>query len=249
VVVSTRAHIVVSPHPDDAALSCGATIAALSRAGAPVTVLTCFSGPAEPPFSPLARELHRLWGDLPDPPAARMREDAAACAELGASVVAAGERDAIYRTGADGSWLYPDSAAMFGPVNPEDRGVPARVAEAGRSLLGATPARVLAPLGVGGHADHVLARQAGEELAGAGHELWFYEELPYAEDPRARALALDGRTDLRAAALGPPSAEDLRRKLAAVDAYRSQHVMLFGDGPVRVDEHERLWVRGTGSAV
>ncbi len=202
-VVSKRAHIVVSPHPDDAALSCGAAIAALSAAGAPVTVLTCFSGAAEAPFSPLARELHLLWGDLADPPAERAREDAAACAELGASVVGAGEPDAIYRVGADGNSLYPDIGAVFGPVHPEDRGVPARLAEAGRSLLGATPARVLAPLGVGGHADHVLARHAGERLAATDHELWFYEELPYAHDPRragARARAKDGSPARRARA-------------------------------------------------
>jgi LmbE family N-acetylglucosaminyl deacetylase len=243
------AHIVISPHPDDAALGCGATIAALRTAGTPVTVFTCFSGRAEPPFSPFATELHRLWGELADPPAERAREDAAACAELGASVVAAGERDAIYRRSEDGSWLYPDLAAVFASVRPEDRDLPARLAEAGRAVVGAAPARVLAPLGVGGHVDHVLARRAGERLAGGDHELWFYEELPYAHYPCARALALEGTTDLRPAPLAPPGEDDVRRKADAVGAYRSQRAMLFGDGPVRVDEHERLWVRGTGSAV
>ena len=248
-VVSTRAHIVVSPHPDDAALGCGAAISALSGAGAPVTVLTCFSGAAEPPFSPLAHELHQLWGDLADPPAERAREDAAACAQLGASVVGAGEPDAIYRRGMDGDWLYPDIGAVFGPVHPEDRGVPARLAEAGRSLLGATPARVLAPLGVGGHADHVLARQAGERLAGTDMSCGSTRSFR-TPTTRARGRSRSGKGRIS----DPPRSSRRAPRTSVASWPRSAPTVrstrcCSGSGPVRVDEHERLWIRGTGSAV
>ena len=38
-------HVFVSPHPDDAALSCGGLIATLRAQGEPVALLTIFSGP------------------------------------------------------------------------------------------------------------------------------------------------------------------------------------------------------------
>ena len=37
-------HVFVSPHPDDAALSCGGLIAGLRDLGQAVTILTVFSG-------------------------------------------------------------------------------------------------------------------------------------------------------------------------------------------------------------
>jgi LmbE family N-acetylglucosaminyl deacetylase len=221
--------VVLSPHPDDAALSCGATIAALVAAGERVTVLTCFGGPARPPWSAHAQMLHRLWGDPEDPPAVRAAEDAAACALLGAELVHAGEPDALYRG-------YLTHEAIFGPPRADDDGAAARLAE-----LAAGSERVLAPLGIGGHVDHRLVRRVGELLAARGHDVWWYEELPYAE-----VIPLD-EPGLHPAPAPPPESEHVARKLEAVRAYRSQRAMLFGDGPVRVSEHERLWVRGTGS--
>jgi LmbE family N-acetylglucosaminyl deacetylase len=38
-------HVFVSPHPDDAALSCGGLIARLRERGEPVTIVTVFCGP------------------------------------------------------------------------------------------------------------------------------------------------------------------------------------------------------------
>jgi LmbE family N-acetylglucosaminyl deacetylase len=37
-------HVFISPHPDDAALSCGGLIASLRARGEPVAILTVFSG-------------------------------------------------------------------------------------------------------------------------------------------------------------------------------------------------------------
>ncbi len=51
-------HVFVSPHPDDAALSCGGLIASLRELGQTVTILTVFSGSGDPDtnLSPYQRE-------------------------------------------------------------------------------------------------------------------------------------------------------------------------------------------------
>ena len=51
--------LLISPHLDDAAMSAGATIAALTAAGSQVVVCTVFAGKPQPPFSGVAYEL--LW--------------------------------------------------------------------------------------------------------------------------------------------------------------------------------------------
>src|ERR671924_35132 len=56
-------HVYLSPHLDDAALSCGGAIARHSSAGARVLVVTiCTALPSpEGPFSSFAEEQHRQW--------------------------------------------------------------------------------------------------------------------------------------------------------------------------------------------
>ncbi len=67
----------ISPHFDDAVLSCGGLLAQLSRRKANSTLLTVFTADAHDPahVSPLAHELRATWGDVDDPYAVRARED------------------------------------------------------------------------------------------------------------------------------------------------------------------------------
>ena len=60
-------HIYLSPHLDDAALSCGGGIAAQRAAGERALVVTlCTAAPApDMQFSDLALEFHRKWGLAP----------------------------------------------------------------------------------------------------------------------------------------------------------------------------------------
>ena len=60
-------HIYLSPHLDDAALSCGGGIAAQRAAGERVLVVTFCTGAPAPDmqFSDLAQEFHRKWGLAP----------------------------------------------------------------------------------------------------------------------------------------------------------------------------------------
>ena len=93
----------LSPHLDDAALSCGGTIHQQVAGGDRVVVITVFAGsPRTLVSSSLIDELHARWGVGSDPPAHRRREDLAALAQLGAEPIHLAHTDSIYRVGPDG---------------------------------------------------------------------------------------------------------------------------------------------------
>jgi len=107
-------HIFLSPHLDDAVFSCGGAIAALTKAGERVVVVTVTA--ASPDLRRLpesARSLHSLWGIAGDAVAARRKEDFAAAALLGFEPVHLDFLDAIYRTDSHGRFLYPTRESLF----------------------------------------------------------------------------------------------------------------------------------------
>jgi len=212
----------LSPHSDDAALSCGGTLALLAATGRPAHIITVFAGPAPPPeqLSPLARQLHHDWGDLPDPIAHRRREDACALKVLGCTGTWWSYRDAIYRHPA-----YDSPEHLFAP--PADEGpLQDRLYRRCAALRGEI---LLFPLAVGGHVDHRLLFRAGWRLAQAGRPVAFYEDLPYAawgEGPVGRLAELP-------APLHPQTVEveaGWPAKIAAVSCYSSQLSSLSHDG-------------------
>ncbi|HPJ57664.1 MAG TPA: PIG-L family deacetylase, partial [Kiritimatiellia bacterium] len=106
--------IYLSPHLDDAVLSCGGQLAARVRRGERVLVATLAAGDPVRPLPPLARALHAEW-KLDDSCEARREEDRRACGRLGAEVFHVVLPDAMYRRHpATGEPLYPDLGAVFG---------------------------------------------------------------------------------------------------------------------------------------
>src|SRR5262245_54457303 len=112
-------HIYLSPHLDDAALSCGGAIARHANAGARVLVVTLCTAapPPEGPFSALAQAEHRGWGLSPaEVMSVRLHEDDLALARLDADTYRAGLLDAIYRR----PDVYNTRDALFGQPTPDD---------------------------------------------------------------------------------------------------------------------------------
>jgi LmbE family N-acetylglucosaminyl deacetylase len=217
--------LVLSPHLDDAALSCGARIAAAAGRGERVVVATFFTAdePAEAP-SELAADLRRWWRLAPgEVMAARRREDAAALARLAAELVHLGLPEAPYRLAADGRPHYTELRALFGaPAAADAAALGIRLDAA----LGGLPpgGLTLAPLGVGGHVDHRLLRAAAER---SGRELAYYEEFPYvAWKWLALRRALVRPRDWHADTLPVPPAL-FESKAAAIAAYASQVPAMF----------------------
>ena len=165
----------LSPHLDDAVLSCGGLIAKLSTA-AKVTIATAFcSAPWFGPYSNLAGWLHGIAGVKNARCLARIRryEDAAACRRVGAGYVHWYYRDAVYRVSSPGHFLYP-SIIQTDPV-PQDASMISRLAKQIDRLADGHDFLV-APLGIGRHVDHLVVRQAAERCE---RMLLYYPDIPY----------------------------------------------------------------------
>ncbi len=250
-------HIFVSPHLDDAVLSCGGQIAQLVRAGQRVWIVTIFAGnvPLNVADSAFVQELHARWGLGPNPPAARRAEDQAALETLGLTtgIVHLPFPDCVYRVGRMGAPLYPSREAIFGRVaEVEAEMMIQQVERALRRLALARDAAVILPLTAGHHVDHQIARAAGERWAGTRRPVLYYEDYPYAEQPDQVAAALNGEAlQAREVKLDQQA---MAAKIAAIACYHSQLSSFFtgeADMAVRVRAYaqaigagwpaERLW--------
>ncbi len=212
--------IYLSPHLDDAILSCGGLIWEQTQAGTQVEIWTiCTGDPSDGPLSPFAEVLHAEWGSGADTPALRRQEDMAACRAVGARYRHLPIPDCIYRSAKDGTWLYnPDN--LMGEIHPVDR----PLVETGRAFLAASlksEDTLVCPLTIGGHADHRLTRAAAEEL---GHPLYYYADTPYLLND---ASVLDTLTSGMHAEVHPVSEAGLCAWQEGIAAYGSQISMLF----------------------
>lgn len=224
-IADNYTHIYLSPHLDDAVLSCGGAIARHTSAGSRVLVVTMCTAvpPAEGPFSPFAAAMHERWQLAPaEVVSRRLQEDSVALERLSADTYWAGLQDAIYRQPDH----YTANESLFGLPTASD---PLRQQLAGLidELHARAPgATFYVPLAVGGHVDHRLVCEA-TLTSGWGRNSAFYEEVPYVLTP--------GALEQRMSALQRqfvPSIIDidatLNRKLGAIASYASQMVELFG---------------------
>jgi len=219
-------HIYLSPHLDDAVLSCGGHIWQQVQAGADVLVVTIFAGAdvSGAPHSSFAQQLHARWGHPADAVASRQEEDRAALALLGAEGVHWPYVDCIYRQTADSRFLYASEEALWGQVHPLEQGLIAELAARLATIPLAPGGTVYAPLEAGHHVDHQIVRRAAEA---SGHALTYYEDFPYAQDPQALQAALTERH--ARSALVVLTKEALEAKIAAIACYRSQISTFWAD--------------------
>jgi LmbE family N-acetylglucosaminyl deacetylase len=239
--------VYLSPHLDDAVLSCGGAIRRQAAQGEPVLVITLITADVAPgtPLSPFAQRLHREWGSHPQPFSLRRAEDLAALTLLGARAMHLEYLDAIYRAGSDGAWMYTEGKLLFGPVRADDplaRENGGQLATALALLLESTalpqpPKQIYAPLAVGAHVDHQIVHAAARALLDRGYPVAFYEDYPYARTEGATALALQA-AGARAWHMEaqPLEVVDLEAKVSALGYYRSQLPMLFGSGESMISQ-------------
>ena len=247
-------HLFLSPHLDDAVLSCGGQIALLTGQGNSVHVVTVFAGdPPKSGLSDFAIFLHREWGGDRDPFVRRRTEDEQALRLLGASFTHLAHLDAIYRKAErDGYLLYPDRKSIFGAVaSGESDAFPRRLVEeliplcdpSEKTIPHASPMVnssfvprhspsypiLHAPLTVGHHVDHQIVRAAALQLAQAGYgcALRFYGDYPYSEESGELEEALEGLPPLRPVLI-PYDEAAMQLRLQSIACYASQIGILFG---------------------
>lgn len=171
--------IFLSPHPDDAVLSCGGWIYQLAQNGERPIVITIFGGdrPGNVPLSEFALSLHERWQLGEDAPARRRDEDRAACDQLGCYLIQLPFADAVYRPDTHGQPMYPTEASIFGDI--VEASIVAEVAAAVKARVQKVERpRLIVPLTAGKHVDHVITRMAAEQVE---TDLIYYEDYPYAE--------------------------------------------------------------------
>ncbi|MGA7672560.1 MAG: PIG-L family deacetylase [Nitrolancea sp.] len=221
-------HVFLAPHYDDVSLSCGGTVAQLAAAGETPVIVTVMGGIPEGPLTAFALDQHSRWGFAPDEAVEmRRKEDQCSANALGAESVWLGLLDAIYRGD-----HYTSDEAIFGAVNANEDDLATQIVD---ELVTRLPYslssydQIYVPLAIGNHVDHQLTFHAGRVLASCGHEVWGYEDFPYAGDP-----AWQGAIRERTASLGCGDARlirlseaDVARKVEAVHCYASQLGVIF----------------------
>jgi LmbE family N-acetylglucosaminyl deacetylase len=185
----------VSPHLDDAVLSCGALLTELACTNS-VSVLTVFSS-ARPParWAPSARNELRCHGatDALKYFEDRRAEDIAALKEAGASWIHLGFTDAPFRRvgetagQATGLAAYPSFhfSIARGWIASSDATLATKVGVMVKEAVSANGVTtVFAPLGVGRHVDHLITRNA---VVASGVEAVYYSDFPYSETAKPSA--------------------------------------------------------------
>lgn len=262
-------HVYLSPHYDDASLSCGGAIHRQVKAGEPVLVVTICAAPppTEDPLSPFAMQLHSNWGNPEDVVATRRIEDQTSMEILGADYLRLHLSDCIYRgQSLHKRWYYNSGSELFGDIHPDDLALTAEIIDTVNTMVPHEDDTILyAPLTVGHHVDHQLVHAAAMELRKLAWNVQFYEDYPYVDPVYSRqddAYNLEGTLKrLQQAKLQPQtrslSEENLRAKIDSIAAYASQLDVLFSgqdkmetqvrDYTLQVGSHqwaERLWIPG-----
>jgi len=212
--------IYLSPHLDDAVLSCGGWIWCQVQQGHTVEIWTiCAGDPPTQTLSPYAQRLHARWQIEYNTIAQRRTEDLEACALLGVKARHFPFPDCIYRTkpGTEEPIVNQDEDLFHPSLPPSER---LWIPELVSWLKAASPTTymLVSPLALGGHIDHHLTRAVAEEIA--PKQLWYYADFPYANRNglSEAMLAADHYHSVEVNL----SEEALRMWVQAITCYRSQ---------------------------
>ncbi len=225
----------LSPHFDDAALSCGGLISFLADK-TDVTVITVFTKGGKPPYTLSAK---KALQDSEESDAAllyskRKEEDNIAFSSLGVKTVLLGEKEALYRkkesvggiTALLGkvlpecTHLYPTYRFHIatGTIHAEDHQRIKRIKRKLNQIL-PTDALLFAPIGIGNHVDHVVTKTVALKRP----KTVFWYDQPY----YSREHPLQPRP-----VKAVPFVFDKKKKRKLIHHYQSQVPLLFSTSEI-----------------
>lgn len=225
--------VFISPHLDDAILSCGGLMLELSRK-TELTVINVFTVAHSGPYTLSARKFLQASGDFNNADElynARIAEDQQALSKLGVNVTNLGFEDALFRT--------KPKKTLFGKVLPEFNHIyPTYKWHITKSVNKTDPALtdvrkqlkkinqkktvVFAPYGIGNHVDHQLVNTVSKSLF---KKLVLYSDFPY----NIRLNDYGSKNEMyRKIELTPK----LEEKTTLIKLYQTQFTGLFPDGEV-----------------
>jgi len=227
--------VFISPHFDDAVLSCGGLISMLAGRGNPVEIMTVNAGIPEPgPGTELIDRIHAAWktGTPEETILLRRNEDKNASLRTGAAVCHLSLVDAIYRRNKAGQYLYTED--VFDPIHEQEQEIVSQAALQISSNLQKED-MVICPLALGSHVDHVISRQAVESL---GIQLLYYADIPYLFRNRdsliSAATAFQG-IDIKL------TKKNLAAWYGGISQYQSQISSLFANETDMVEQITGYW--------
>lgn len=222
--------VVLSPHIDDAALSCGALLDGLAGRVSRLVITIGCGNPGTP--DPTGRGTRQRKGFAPM--SRRRREDIDAMNLLGCDYVHLGFQDGIYRRSpVTGDLIYRHPRRKWSAPKIEDSAHIEEVFLTLRRLChNMGPILIFAPMGIGSHVDHFICAMIALRLASSRVRVLFYEDFPYAVDGNVgkgadspqEALARLGRMADRRFFVPV----DVERQARLLLAYASQVPALFG---------------------
>lgn len=223
-LISNHAYFVfVSPHLDDAVLSCANLMLKLRNKD--VRIITVFTQGGNNSLTPQAKSFLKATGyNNPEKLFAdRKIEDAKAAKMLNAKYQYLEFTDAAWRI-KNNKPIYPDNRSQFsGNISRNDIFLIDKIKT---KLLKIVPNNndtvLFAPLGIGGHTDHVLINKVVRKLP---HKKIFWEDFPYSLDTKCKKEFYTKIKDVKPF-LNVKSFDKAVRE-AAIQNYKSQVKYLF----------------------
>ena len=233
---------IISPHFDDAILSAGMLMTAL-QGKADITVINVFTKAHEGPYTLSAKQFLKAAGytDAVKMYKERREHDNTALALVGAKHVDLNFTDALFRKKKHRSFagkfmaefdhVYPTYRWHILKFNVSKDQILRDLETKLRRIL-PEDALVIAPFGIGNHADHVLTRKAVENITG---NIAYYVDFPY-----NLRLHTEGKAPEGFGLVSFPV--DLNLKTQLIAAYESQVDGLFPRGII--PKHKELFYIG-----
>jgi LmbE family N-acetylglucosaminyl deacetylase len=224
--------VFISPHFDDAVLSCGQFILDLKKMGKKVSVITVFTKASVKTVSPQAKSFlakcgyenaNKLFKD-------REKEDLLNAKYLGINVKYLSFTDAAWRRDANGKPLYHSEKSQFsGKVSKKDKVLIEKVSANIESLINKQKGKylILAPLSVGGHADHVIIQKI---ICKLNYPKLFWEDFPYNTNRKLFKRFIDQNGEFNL--IYKSNRLQAFKKDRAIRFYKSQTASLFPLGKI-----------------
>lgn len=245
--------IYLSPHLDDAALSCGGQIWQRTAVQQhKILIVTITAGDPPLTVSHFANQQHNGWQlhKIQHVVSARRAEDKQACQILGAQALHWHIQDCIYRVAPQTNTpFYISDDDIFGTIHPLDKTLIQTIAKKIKQLPPHN--QLFLPLTLGNHVDHQITRIAAEQAQTA--PLYYYEDYPYAQKKDALThmwlQQQQGNWQTQTITL---SEQAIQARIQAVEAYQSQLNTLFGSQQImhqQVNNYvnevngERIWYK------
>jgi LmbE family N-acetylglucosaminyl deacetylase len=169
--------IFISPHLDDAVLSCGGIINNLTRKGQTVEIWTVFAGdPPDNHFSPFALSLHNRWQLTTDTVRQRRNEDINACKLLNTGYRHFDFPDCVYRTIDQNQPLVEKEEDLFQNTPGSQKNILIQITQQISNFIKKDDI-LISPLAIGGHIDHHIVKDALKKIKNI--DKYYYQDYPY----------------------------------------------------------------------